>query len=63
MIIPCVEDLRENKFMGLGIGDSFQHTSDLKFYKYKETMVSPDKNKFVEEVETEHEEKRWIVMW
>jgi hypothetical protein len=41
--------------VGAGIGGGFAHTSELHVKKYKQAMASPDKDKWKEAVEAEHE--------
>jgi aspartyl/asparaginyl-tRNA synthetase len=53
--LPCVEEVNEVGFVGAGIGGGFEQTGELNVMKYKEAMASPDKAKWEQGVEAEHE--------
>jgi hypothetical protein len=53
--LPCVEEINEVGLVGAGIGGGFERTGELKVRKYKEAMASPDKIKWEQGVDAEHE--------
>jgi aspartyl/asparaginyl-tRNA synthetase len=53
--LPFAEEINEVGLVGAGIGGGCEHTGALKVMKYKEAMDSPDKTKWEQGVEAEHE--------
>lgn len=55
--------LQEYACVGAGIGGGFQNTKELHVMKYKEAMRSPDKKKWDQAVDGEHENMRKYGVW